>query len=128
MPIPGDNIQGMITAGKGVLVHRAGCRNVGRHRRRQREWVAVVWSASVKGQFQTSVIIELNNVPGALATVATAMSDMDTNIEDIRFERTNDKITVMNFILSVRDRTHLGRLIKNVRILRETHKVKRATS
>ncbi len=127
MPIPGDNIQGMITAGQGVLVHRAGCRNVGRHRRRQREWVAVVWSASVKGQFQTSVIIELNNVPGALATVATAMSDMDTNIEDIRFERTNDKITVMNFILSVRDRTHLGRLIKNVRILRETHKVKRAS-
>ena len=127
MPIPGDNIQGMITAGQGVLVHRAGCRNVGRHRRRQREWVAVVWSANVKGQFQTSVIIELNNVPGALATVATAMSDMDTNIEDIRFERTNDKITVMNFILSVRDRTHLGRLIKNVRILRETHKVKRAS-
>lgn len=128
MPIPGDNIQGMITAGKGVLVHRADCQNVSRHQRRSREWVAVVWGADSNGPFQTTMLVDINDVPGALAKVANVMSEMDTNIEDIRFERGSEKITTLIFTLSVQDRNHLGRLIKRVRSLKATVKARRATS
>ncbi len=127
-PIPGDNIQGMITAGQGVLVHRTECQNVARQRRRAKEWVAVVWSTDTSGSFQTNVIVEINNVPGVLAKVANVMSEMDSNIEDIRFDRSNEAISILNFTISVADRNHLGRLIKRVRSLYAVHRARRAKS
>jgi len=126
LPIPGDNIHGMITAGKGVLVHRADCQNVSRQRRRSREWVAVMWGADISGPFTTQMQVEINDVPGALAKVANVMSEMDTNIEDIRFERSSDKITILTFRVAVTDRNHLGRLIKRVRSLKATLRARRA--
>ena len=128
MPIHGDHILGMITAGKGVLVHRADCQNVARQRRRSREWVSVVWAADARGLFQTTMLVEIDNVPGALARVANVMSEMNTNIEDIRFERSTDNITSMTFTLSVAGRVQLGRLIKRVRSLRAVLRVRRATA
>ena len=125
-PIPGDNIQGMITAGKGVLVHRTECTNVGRQRRRAKEWVPVVWGTDISDSFQTNVIVEINNVPGVLARVSNVMSEMDTNIEDIRFDRSNEGISILDFTLSVSDRNHLGRLIKRVRSLHAVHRARRA--
>jgi len=52
---------------------------------------------------------------------------MDTNIEDIRFER-NESISILDFTLSVSDRNHLGRLIKRVRSLYAVHRARRAKS
>lgn len=127
-PIPGDNIQGMITAGQGVLVHRSECKNVARQRRRAKEWVAVVWSADTNGSFQTNVIVEINNVPGVLAKIANVMSEMSSNIEDIRFDRSSETISILNFTISVTDRNHLGRLIKRVRSLYAVHRARRAKS
>lgn len=127
-PIPGDNIQGMITAGQGVLVHRTECQNVARQRRRSKEWVAVVWGTDTSGTFQTNVIVEINNVPGVLAKVANVMSEMGSNIEDIRFDRSNEAISILDFTISVSDRNHLGRLIKRVRSLYAVHRARRAKS
>jgi len=126
--LKGDHILGMITAGKGVLVHRTDCQNVSRQRRRSREWVSVVWGADTHGLFQTSMVVEIDNVPGALARVANVMSEMDTNIEDIRFERSSDNVTTMTFTLSVTGRVQLGRLIKRVRSLKAVLRVRRATA
>ncbi len=126
MPIPGDNIHGMITAGKGVLVHRANCQNVSRQRRRSREWVAVVWGSDITGPFKTQIEVDINDVPGVLAKVANVMSEMDTNIEDIRFVPGSENITTLVFQLAVQDRTQLGRLIKRVRSLKATLRARRA--
>lgn len=125
MPIPGDNIHGMITAGKGVLVHRANCQNVSRQRRRSREWVSVVWGADIEGPFGTKIEVDITDVPGALAKVANVMSEMDTNIEDIRFERSSENTTTLTFQLAVQDRVQLGRLIKRVRSLKATVRARR---
>ena len=126
-PIPGDNIQGMITAGQGVLVHRTECHNVGRQRRRSKEWVAVVWGTDTR-TFQTNVVVEINNIPGVLAKIANVMSEMDSNIEDIRFDRSSETTSILNFTISVADRNHLGRLIKRVRSLYAVHRARRAKS
>jgi len=51
-----------------------------------------------------------------------------TAIEDIRFDRANEAVTILNFTISVTDRNHLGRLIKRVRNLAAVHRARRATS
>ena len=124
-PIPGDNIQGFITAGQGVVVHRASCKNIKRFSRRQREWVLVEWSPDYTGDFQAEIIVELVNKPGALARVATTLSSLRSNIENIRFENQGDKNTIMRFALSVESRHHLARIIRRLRNLSIVQRVKR---
>ena len=88
----------------------------------------MVWGADIADSFQTNVIVEINNVPGVLAKISNVMSEMDTNIEDIRFDRSSESISILDFTLTVSDRNHLGRLIKRVRSLYAVHRARRAKS
>ncbi len=124
-PIPGDNIQGFIKPGQGVVVHRASCRNIKRFSRRPKEWVMVDWSPDYSGNFLADIVIELVNKPGALARVATTLSTMRSNIENIRFENQGDKNTIMRFALTVESRHHLARIIRRLRNLSIVQRVKR---
>ncbi|MCB1753965.1 MAG: bifunctional (p)ppGpp synthetase/guanosine-3',5'-bis(diphosphate) 3'-pyrophosphohydrolase [Gammaproteobacteria bacterium] len=124
-PIPGDNIQGFITPGQGVVVHRASCKNIKRFSRRPKEWVQVEWSPDYNGDFFAEIVVELVNKPGALASVATTLSSLGSNIENIRFENQGDKNTIIHFALVVEDRHHLARIIRRLRNLSIVQRVKR---
>lgn len=124
-PIPGDQVLGFITAGKGVTVHRTGCHNVRRYRRRPKESVPVIWAPDIDDIFETAVIVHLVNRPGALARVTSTMSLMNVNIENLDFNsRTEDNIH-MRFVLSVTDRQHLARIIRRLRNLTVVRSVRR---
>jgi len=114
-PIPGDNVQGLITAGKGIAVHRAGCRNVSRYRRRPKEWVAVDWAPDVVDHFEAEIIVHLLNQPGALARITSTMSLMNINIENMDFNNRGEGNIQIRFVLSVKDRKHLARIIRRLR-------------
>lgn len=126
-PIPDDNVQGFITPGKGVAVHRAGCRNVRRFRRRPKEWVAVEWAADIDEQFEVVLICHLVHQPGALASVTSTMSLMNVNIEQLDFEnRSADDISI-TFVLSVENRKQLARIVRRLRNLPAVRSVKRGS-
>ncbi len=124
-PIPGDNVQGFITAGQGVAVHRAGCRNVRRFRRRPKEWVAVEWAPDISDVFETEISVQLINQPGALARVTSTMSLMNVNIEYMDFNNRGEDDIQIRFVLSVSDRLHLARIIRRLRNLTAVRSVKR---
>jgi len=114
-PIPGDNVQGLITAGQGIAVHRAGCRNVSRYRRRPKEWVAVDWGPEIADHFEAEIIVHLMNQPGALARITSTMSLMNINIENMDFNNRGEGNIQIRFVLSVKDRKHLARIIRRLR-------------
>ncbi len=116
-PIPGDKVQGLITAGKGIAVHRAGCRNVSRYRRRPKEWVAVDWAHDIADTFEADISAQLVNQPGALARVTSTMSLMNVNIENMDFNNRGEDNIQIRFILTVTDRKHLARIIRRLRNL-----------
>ena len=124
-PIPGDKVQAFIAAGKGIAVHRATCRNARRYRRRPKEWVAVEWSADNEGYFEAVIVLDLLNRPGSLARVTTTMSMMNANIEGMEFNNKGEDNIVIHFVLSVRDRQHLARIIRRLRNLAVVRSVKR---
>jgi len=125
-PIPGDKVQGLITAGKGVAVHRAGCRNVARYRRRPKEWVAVDWAADVVDAFEADIVVHLVNQPGALARVTSTMSMMDVNIENMDFNNRGEGDIQIRFVLTVTNRQHLARIIRRLRNLTVVRGVNRS--
>lgn len=124
-PIPGDNVQGFFTAGKGIAVHRASCHNVRRFRRRPKEWVAVDWSSDCEGQFEVVITVHLANQPGALARVTSTMSLMNVNIENMDFNNQEDNVNI-RFVLGVTGRLQLARIVRRLRNLTVVRSVKRA--
>lgn len=124
-PIPGDNVQGFFTPGKGVAVHRSGCRNVRRHRRRPKEWVAVDWGAEINGQFEVVIMCHLVNQPGALARVTNTMALMNVNIEHMDFRNRGEDDVKIRIALSVESRLLLARIVRRLRNLTVVRSVKR---
>lgn len=124
-PIPGDSVQGFFTPGKGVAVHRAGCRNVRRYRRRPKEWVAVEWAADISDSFDVVVVCHLVHQPGALARVTSTMSLMNVNIENMDFNNRSEDDISIRFVLSVENRVQLARIVRRLRNLTVVRSVKR---
>lgn len=124
-PIPGDDVRGFFTPGKGVAIHRAGCRNVRRFRRRPKEWVAIDWAPDISGHFEVVLICHLIHQPGALARVTNTMSSLNVNIENMDFNNRSEDNVSIRFVLSVENRRQLARIIRRLRNLTVVRSVKR---
>ncbi|WP_251273913.1 RelA/SpoT AH/RIS domain-containing protein, partial [Enterobacter hormaechei] len=58
-PIPGDEIMGYHTAGKGIVVHRMDCPNLAELRKSPERWVPIGWDTTVSGDYDTSLVVEV---------------------------------------------------------------------
>ncbi len=125
MPIPGDEIMGYHTAGKGIVVHRFDCPNVAEYRKSLDRWVAIGWDREVIGEYPVGLIIETENRPGSLAEVAAAIAKANSNIEGVEYLERDTNIAVIRFSIQVRNRQHLADVIRRTRRLAAVHGVQR---
>lgn len=125
MPIPGDDVMGYHTAGRGIVVHRIGCTNVAEYRKSPERWVAIGWDREVSGDYHVSLRVEVENRPGVLAQAAAAIAQADSNIDAVEYLDRDRNIAVIRFGIEVSDRTHLAEVIRRVRRLGVVHGVQR---
>ncbi|MGB1111142.1 MAG: RelA/SpoT family protein, partial [Gammaproteobacteria bacterium] len=114
-PLPGDKIVGYVSAGKGLVVHTQDCRNVRVTRGNQPNWIDLDWAEQVEGDFFVPVRMEVNNQRGVLATIATVIAELDSNINHVGMDEKDGKSSTLDFVISVRDRVHLASIIKTLR-------------
>src|SRR5690606_3911877 len=114
MPIPGDEIMGYHTTGKGIVVHRLDCPNVADAGKSPDRWVAVGWDRAVAGDFQSALSVEVENRPGVLAQVAAAIAQADSNIDGVEYLERDSNIASIRFAIEVRDRKHIADVIRRV--------------
>ena len=114
-PIPGDRIVGFVSAGRGIVIHNENCKNIADYRNRPEKWVDVEWERDVSGEFSAELRAEVANQRGVLATIAAAIADMGSNIENVTMEDRDGLNTSMTFTITVRDRLHLARVIRAIR-------------
>jgi len=124
-PIPGDPIIGLLSAGRGLVVHRENCRNVAEQRERAGRTVALEWSSEPGAEFAVSVRAQTANRRGALAEMAAVIADHGSNIEHISFNERDGHTTAMTFTLTVHDRRHLAQIIRSLRRLNDVLRVQR---
>ncbi len=125
MPIPGDDVMGYHTAGRGIVVHRMDCANVAEYRKSPERWVAIGWDREVSGDYSVALRIEVENRPGVLAQVAAAIAQADSNIDAVEYLDRDRNIAVIRFGIEVGDRKHLAEVIRRVRRLGVVHGVQR---
>ncbi|KRA40037.1 bifunctional (p)ppGpp synthetase/guanosine-3',5'-bis(diphosphate) 3'-pyrophosphohydrolase [Pseudoxanthomonas sp. Root630] len=124
-PIPGDEIMGYHTAGKGIVVHRLDCPNVAEFRKSPERWVPIAWDANVTGDYDAALLIDVENRPGVLAQVAAAVAKSQSNIERVEYLERDINMAVLRFSIQVRDRNHLAEVMRRLRRLNVVHGVRR---
>jgi len=114
-PIPGDAIVGFVSAGRGIVVHTQNCNNIADFRKQPDKWIDVEWSADIEGDFVAEIRVEVANQRGVLATLASIISDLDANIENVDIEERDGMTNSINFTITVKNRDHLARIIRRAR-------------
>jgi GTP pyrophosphokinase len=124
-PIPGDAIIGIMTAGKGLVVHNIKCINTKRKTTSRDKWIHVYWANEINNEFTAEISIRTANEPGVLAVVASTISDAGSNIENIVFDEKLGSTTMITVLLTVEDRNHLARIMRSIHNIPQIYKVKR---
>jgi GTP diphosphokinase / guanosine-3',5'-bis(diphosphate) 3'-diphosphatase len=114
-PLPGDEIIGYLSPGKGIVVHRTECPNVAELRKSPERYVAIEWDRDVQGDYRAELRIEVINRPGVLATVAAAIAAADSNIENVEYVERDMAAATLLFTIEVKNRKHLAEVIRRVR-------------
>jgi len=124
-PIPGDPILGLVTTGRGIVIHNQHCRTTREFREDADKWIDVEWGENLERDFPVAIRIDVANQPGVLATIAAAISDSDANIENVRTDHRDGLSTDLGFIIAVRDRQHLAQVMRRVRGIRAVNRISR---
>jgi guanosine-3',5'-bis(diphosphate) 3'-pyrophosphohydrolase len=124
-PIPGDPVMGYLSAGRGVIVHRNICGNLSAFSKQPDKWVGVNWEANIDREFSVEVVVETTNRPGVLAEIAARIADNGSNIEQVSVEERLEDIADLRFLILVRDRVHLAKVIRGVRTMSVVKKITR---
>ena len=115
-PIPGDEIVGFMSSGRGIVIHRGNCRNLAEYRKQPSKWIPVNWKKGVKGEFDSEIQVRTLDRVGLLAEVAGRISATHTNIEHVRVDTEGDASALL-FRLKVRDRRQLAQVVRNIRAI-----------
>ena len=124
-PLPGDGIMGFMSAGKGIVVHRLECPNVPEFRKTPERCIAMEWDPEVSGDFKVELRVDIQNKPGVLASVAAAIAESNSNIENVEYKDRGVMSAVIVFTIEVNNRKHLADVMRRVRRLGVVHGVYR---
>ena len=125
-PVPGDAVVGQFRRGQGLLVHIRSCATLKKQRFDSSEIVDVEWAPDVEGVFETGVRLLISDRRGLLADLATAIGDADANIDTVSMERPDGgDVLAMFFGVQVRDRRHLARIMRALKLVPDVKRVQR---
>lgn len=124
-PIPGDPIVGVMSKGRGMVVHVDQCRNIAEIRKDPDRCVILHWDKSMEGEFLVDLRVDLRNARGVLASVANAVSHADANIESIQMQDIDVSTSRVSLTVAVTSRTHLSRVFRRLHALPAVSKIER---
>lgn len=124
-PIPGDPILGHMTPGKGLVIHLESCRNLKEIRLNPEKCMSLVWSSVIKGEFAVELKAEVTPERGFIAALAARMTEEDATIEHISVNEKDAFTSIVDVVLTVRDRIHLADIMRRARSLKSVRRIYR---
>jgi len=122
-PIPGDPIIGYIEPGQGLAVHTEQCPMLDNYRHIPDKLIPLRWEDKVHGDFPVDLCVDILNQRGSLAKLALAISESESNIENINAEEFDGRYFTADLTITVRDRKHLARVLRKIRGLKNVTRV-----
>ena len=127
-PVPGDAIVGFVTRGRGVTVHRQGCRNLTSYSRREPDrMVPLEWTLGEAAYFPVVVDVHALDRLGLMSDVTAIISETNTNIVEVKARTAGKpKLARLTLTLEVADLAHLKDIIDRIAALTDVLRVERA--
>jgi guanosine-3',5'-bis(diphosphate) 3'-pyrophosphohydrolase len=124
-PIPGDDIVGYITRGKGVTIHRSDCPYLARTESFRQ--IPAEWDGRQQDLYPANIQVITLDKPGLLADITGALKSAEVNVTKASVTTTPDHRGIANFTIQVADHQHLDRVFAALKRLKEVISVRRVT-
>ncbi len=116
-PVPGDDILGYITKGRGVSIHRKDCPNAKDLLEEPERLIEVEWNTKSLVSYNADLQIRANDRQGLLAEITSIINENKINIVSFYSKTSKDRIASISFILEINDVEQLNKLTKKFRRL-----------
>jgi len=124
-PIPGDPIHGFISAGRGIVVHQDNCKTTMSLRDQSEKWLEVAWATDINREFSVEILVHVKNERGALATIAAAVSENNSNIDNVIVDERDSEYSDLRLTIGVLSRKHLANIIRRLRRIKMVERITR---
>lgn len=130
-PIPGDEIIGYISKGRGIVIHRRDCKNLlsilGQEKENINKLVNVSWAEDTKILYPVKIDIHVKDEPGVLNNIVSIISKYNYNIESINAPpaKNKDRTTVIYMTLQIPGYSRLKELVNEIKTVQNVIEVKR---
>ena len=115
-PIPEDTVIGIMNPGRGLVVHRDGCPNATAARKRKDSVIPLQWTGenAPDDEYSAAIRAVTRHQRGVLASIAARVAAMGSNIENISFEEYGTETAAITFVISVRSKTQLEKIMRKI--------------
>ncbi|HOU85904.1 MAG TPA: bifunctional (p)ppGpp synthetase/guanosine-3',5'-bis(diphosphate) 3'-pyrophosphohydrolase [Spirochaetota bacterium] len=113
-PIPGDEVIGFITRGKGISVHKKNCASIKRLAHSSERFIKIVWAESA-GSHPVKIAVEAEDRPNLLKDITDKIYQMNVNIVKMEGEATKSGNAEMRFVIEVKSIEELNAILKKIR-------------
>lgn len=127
-PVPGDDIIGYITRGRGVTIHRKDCPNIQNDSNSYDRLIEVEWHVDKKISYSTEIQIVANDRKGLLAEMTSTITESKMHVTAINARTTKEKLAIINLTIEISDTQQLSKLMNKFRAFQDVIEVKRVTS
>ena len=124
-PIPGDELIGFVTRGRGITVHQNACKSLPLLSHESDRLIPVKWNVKSSDHFNVRIKVVVQDYKGALKDMSECISKQNVNIASVDIKK-KESIGVAHFIVQVNNNRQLNRLMRKMTKLKYVDYVERA--
>ncbi len=124
-PVPGEEIVGYVSRGRGIIVHTADCPNLLHLSLEADRIVPAVWESSREAIFDVHLRVSMEDKPGMLAAVSAAISERGANITHAEVKQAKHLMGVLDFTVTVGNLSHLEEIMARIQHVKGVVRVQR---
>ena len=124
-PLPGDDIIGYITKGRGVSVHRTDCVNINELLKEEDRIIEVQWYNQEKVTYTVEIEIYANDRNGLLADIIQKINETKAKIMGVSAKATKERVAIVEISLEIDSLDSLNKILKELRKVDSVYEVKR---
>jgi len=125
-PVPGDDIIGYITKGRGVSIHRRDCTNINDLLSEEERIIEVEWyNDKIEASYNVDIEVLANDRTGLLSDVVKEITNQKINIMGVNTRTSKDRIATIDITLEVQGIEQLNQVVKQIRKVDSVYEVTR---
>ena len=113
-PIPGDDVTGVLTTQKGLVMHRSICSNLEHIKEKNAQWMEIEWNSDEDEVFEVAISAIVENRSGRLAAIANTIANLGVNIENIEQQESQHTTRLFHIVVIIKNIIQLNDVLEQL--------------